>query len=36
MENLLDRGVDGIMTDETVALRELLSGRGQWHPRVPG
>jgi hypothetical protein len=24
------------MTDETVALREVLSGRGQWHPRVPG
>jgi glycerophosphoryl diester phosphodiesterase len=36
MESLLDRGVDGIMTDETVALREVLSGRGQWHPRVPG
>jgi glycerophosphoryl diester phosphodiesterase len=36
MESLLDRGVDGIMTDETVVLREVLSGRGQWHPRVPG
>jgi len=34
MENLLDRGVDGIMTDETMALREVLVGRGQWHPRV--
>jgi glycerophosphoryl diester phosphodiesterase len=36
MKRLLDLGVDGIMTDETVALREVLSGRGQWHPRVPG
>jgi glycerophosphoryl diester phosphodiesterase len=36
MEGLLNLGVDGVMTDETVALRELLVGRGQWHPRVPG
>ncbi len=36
MQSLLDHGVNGIMTDETVALREVLSGRGQWHPRVPG
>ncbi|MGN6173998.1 MAG: glycerophosphodiester phosphodiesterase family protein, partial [Streptosporangiaceae bacterium] len=36
MEGLLDLGADGIMTDETVTLREVLVGRGQWHPRVAG
>jgi glycerophosphoryl diester phosphodiesterase len=36
MEGLLNLGVDGIMTDETVTLREVLIGRGQWHPRVTG
>jgi glycerophosphoryl diester phosphodiesterase len=36
MEALLDRGADGIMTDDTVALRDVLASRGQWHPRVAG
>jgi glycerophosphoryl diester phosphodiesterase len=36
MEGLLNLGVDGIMTDETVTLREVLVGRGQWHPRAAG
>jgi glycerophosphoryl diester phosphodiesterase len=36
MEGLLNLGVDGIMTDETVTLREVLISRGQWHPRVTG
>ncbi len=35
MRSLLDIGVDGIMTDQTVALRDVLISRGEWHPR-PG
>jgi glycerophosphoryl diester phosphodiesterase len=33
MTALLDRGVDGIMTDRTETLREVLIARSQWYPR---
>jgi glycerophosphoryl diester phosphodiesterase len=33
MAHLLDRGADGIITDETVALRDVLAARSEWHPR---
>jgi glycerophosphoryl diester phosphodiesterase len=36
MARLLDLGVDGIMTDQTAMLRDLLIARGQWHPRIVG
>jgi glycerophosphoryl diester phosphodiesterase len=36
MHKLLDIGVDGIMTDQTVALRDVLISRGEWHPRPAG
>ncbi|WP_017568787.1 glycerophosphodiester phosphodiesterase [Nocardiopsis halotolerans] len=35
MEYLLDAGVDGIVTDNTLALRELLVRRGRWTGRAP-
>jgi glycerophosphoryl diester phosphodiesterase len=34
MSSLLDLGVDGIMTDQTELLREVMIDRGQWHPRA--
>jgi glycerophosphoryl diester phosphodiesterase len=30
MDELLDRGVDGIFTDRTDLLKDVLEGRGQW------
>ena len=35
MNTLLDRGVDGIMTDRTDILRDVLRARGQWHGLEP-
>ena len=34
MNTLLDRGVDGIMTDRTDILRDVLRARGQWNGHV--
>jgi glycerophosphoryl diester phosphodiesterase len=36
MVTLLDRGADGIMTDQTEVLRDVLTARGQWQPRIGG
>ncbi|HEY2507362.1 MAG TPA: glycerophosphodiester phosphodiesterase [Streptosporangiaceae bacterium] len=33
MTRLLDLGADGIMTDQTETLRDVLIARGQWRPR---
>ena len=35
MNTLLDRGVDGIMTDRTDILRDVLRARGQWNGPQP-
>src|SRR5215469_16160952 len=36
MASLLTLGVDGIMTDQTELLRDVLLARGQWRPRISG
>ena len=36
MASMLDRGADGIMTDQIESLRDLLIARGQWQPRTGG
>lgn len=33
IEGALDLGADGVMSDEIVLLRDVLTERGQWHPR---
>jgi len=34
IEHALDLGADGVMTDNIVLLRDILTERGQWNPRV--
>lgn len=34
IERALALGADGVMTDDIVLLREILTERGQWHPRI--
>jgi glycerophosphoryl diester phosphodiesterase len=34
IEQALDRGADGVMTDDVVLLRDILVERGAWHPRA--
>jgi glycerophosphoryl diester phosphodiesterase len=34
IERALDLGADGVMTDEVELLRDILTERGDWHPRA--
>jgi len=34
IERALDLGADGVMTDQIGLLRDILTERGQWHPRA--
>jgi glycerophosphoryl diester phosphodiesterase len=36
MTRFLDRGADGVITDDIETLRAVLTERGQWHPRQDG
>jgi glycerophosphoryl diester phosphodiesterase len=35
MKRLLDLGIDGIMTDELLTLRRIMTSRGLWHAPSP-